>query len=105
MDAQMKRGMLEICVLSSLQRKDSYGYQMVKDLSACVDISESTLYPLLKRLEAAGCVTVYSLEHNGRLRKLYHLTSAGRRRIEDFLNNWQEINTIYNFIREGYQND
>ena len=52
MDAQLKRGMLEACVLSVLARGDSYGYQLVKDISGCVEVSESTLYPILRRLEA-----------------------------------------------------
>lgn len=67
-DPQLKRGLLEVCVLAVLRREDSYGYQIIKDLSSCIEISESTLYPILRRLEAAGCLSVYSVEHSGRLR-------------------------------------
>ena len=70
MDAQMKRGFLEMCVLASLQGRDSYGYQIVKDVPDILGLTESTLYPLLKRLEKAECLTAYSVEHNGRLRKI-----------------------------------
>lgn len=77
LDPQMKRGLLEACVLSALARGDSYGYKIVKDLSVCVQVSESTLYPILRRLESAGALTVYSVEHNSRLRKFYHLTEQG----------------------------
>ena len=101
MDPQFKRGLLETCVLSVLSRGDSYGYQIIKDLSNCVEISESTLYPILKRLEASGCVTSYSVAHNGRLRKFYHITEAGQERIEAFLNNWKDVMNVYEFIREG----
>lgn len=99
MDTQLKRGLLEVCVLKTLQRQDSYGYQMIKDMSPHVKISESTLYPILKRMESSDFVTEYSVEHNGRLRKYYHLTGRGRRRIEDFLLEWEEVMRAYQFIR------
>ena len=69
MDAQLKRGFLDVCVLASINRQDSYGYQIVKDVPSSLHLTESTLYPLLKRLESAGLLTVYAIEHNGRLRK------------------------------------
>lgn len=101
LDAQMKRGLLENCVLAALARGDSYGYQIVKDMSSFVAVTESTLYPILRRLEGAGALTVYSVEHNGRLRKFYHLTEAGRRQLERFAADWGEIAAMYDFIREG----
>jgi len=99
MDAQLKRGLLEVCVLKSLQAQDSYGYRIIKDVSPYVTISESTLYPILKRMESAGNVTEYSVEHGGRLRKYYHLTDGGARRISDFLTEWQEVMRAYEYIR------
>ena len=99
MDIQLKRGLLEVCVLKALQGQDSYGYRIIKDLSGHVKISESTLYPILKRMESSGFVSEYSVEHNGRLRKYYHLTGGGRRRIEDFLLEWEEVMRAYQFIR------
>ena len=98
MDIQIKKGLLEVCVLAMLNKEDSYGYKMIGDLSACVDISESTLYPILKRLEAGGCVTTYSMEHNSRLRKYYRLTEVGRQRIRDFLVEWQDVMRAYRYI-------
>ena len=91
MDVQLKRGMLDACVLTVLRRGDSYGYQLVRDVGEIIDVSESTLYPILKRLEASGQVTVYSVEHNGRLRKYYQITQAGERRIRAFLDEWREL--------------
>lgn len=99
MDAQMKKGMLEAVVLSLLKRGDSYGYQLMKDMSPIMDVSESALYPVLRRLEAANCLTVYTVEHNSRLRKYYAITDGGRQRIRDFLKEWENINNAYEFIK------
>lgn len=98
MDIQLKRGLLDICVLAAIQDQDSYGYRIIKDLKPWVDISESTLYPILRRLESADLLTVYSTEHNGRLRKYYRITPAGIERLTDFKNEWKEIISIYQFI-------
>ena len=98
MDIQLKRGMLEVCVLAALKSEDSYGYKIIKDVRPFVEISESTLYPILKRLEAAGFITVNTVQHNGRLRKYYHLTQSGKTRIDIFIDEWQEIMNIYKFV-------
>ena len=100
MDAQMKRGMVEVCILSLLTRGDSYGYQLIKDIAPIMELSESTLYPVLRRLEAAGSLTVYSVEHNSRLRKYYAITEDGRKRIADFLAEWADVKKVYDFIAE-----
>ncbi len=102
MDIQLKRGLLDACVLAAIKNEDSYGYQIVKDMKPYVDISESTLYPILRRLETAECLSVRSVEHNGRLRKYYHILPAGQERIDQFVADWHEIESIYQFItREG----
>ncbi len=101
MDVQMKRGLLDVCVLAAIKDEDSYGYKIIKDLKPCIELSESTLYTILKRLEAADMLTVRSAEHDGRLRKYYHITRAGLRRIEEFREDWQEIVTIYQFVTKG----
>ena len=98
MDAQLKKGLLDVCVLVALQERDSYGYQIIKDVNPIVEISESTLYPILKRLEAGGFVTTYSMEHNSRLRKYYRLTDRGRERIGEFLVEWQDVMRAYRYI-------
>lgn len=98
MDIQLKRGLLDICVLAAIKGEDSYGYQIIKDIKPFVEISESTLYPILRRLETANLLTVRTAEHNGRLRKYYHITELGLKRIEDFKCEWQEIVSIYNFV-------
>lgn len=101
MDAQMKRGFLEVCVLASIRRQDSYGYQIVKDVPTILNLTESTLYPLLKRMESATLLTVYSVEHNGRLRKYYRITKAGVQHIEEFLYEKNAVISIYDFVKRG----
>ena len=98
MDIQLKRGLLDVCVLAAIKNDDSYGYQIIKDMKPYVELSESTLYPILRRLEAAELLTVYSVERNGRLRKYYHITEQGIKRLGDFKEEWKEIMAIYRFI-------
>ena len=98
MDIQLKRGLLDVCVLAAIKTEDSYGYRIVKDLKPFVEISESTLYPILRRLEGAQLLTVKSVEHNGRLRKYYSITEQGLGRIEEFKSEWNEIVSIYKYI-------
>lgn len=98
MDIQLKRGLLDVCVLAAIKNEDSYGYQIIKDMKPYVEISESTLYPILRRLEKAQMLTVRSAEHNGRLRKYYHIEKAGLQRIVDFKEEWKEIMSIYSFV-------
>ena len=98
MDIQLKRGLLDVCVLAAIKDQDSYGYQIIKDMKPYVEISESTLYPILRRLEAAEFLTVRAAEHNGRLRKYYRITPLGQKRIEAFKEEWNEIISIYKFI-------
>lgn len=106
MDMQMKRGLLDVCVLGAIKDADSYGYQIIKDMKPFFEISESTLYPILRRLEAAHLLSVRSAEHNGRLRKYYRITEEGLARIEEFREEWKEILSIYRFItREGEKDD
>ena len=105
MDGQMKRGLLDVCVLASIRGEDSYGYQIMKDLKPYVELSESTLYTILKRLETAKMLTVYTAEHGGRLRKYYHITAAGLCRIEEFRREWEEIMAIYQFVTKEDDNE
>ena len=98
MDIQLKRGLLDVCVLAAIKNEDSYGYKIIKDIKPYVTVSESTLYPILRRLEASECLTVRSVEHNGRLRKYYHITQAGLDRIAAFTEEWKEIMSIYKFV-------
>lgn len=101
MDAQLKKGLLEVCVLTAIKEKESYGYKIIADLAPYVEISESTLYPILRRLEGSGAVTTRTEEFNGRLRKYFSITQIGKRKIQDFIEGMQEFQKISNFIMQG----
>ena len=105
MDVQLKRGILDICVLAAIKSGESYGYQIIKDMKPFVEISESTLYPILRRLEAGELLTVRSAEHNGRLRKYYKITDAGRTRLAEFASEWGEMMRIYQFVTKEEKTD
>lgn len=98
MDMQLKHGLLDVCVLAAIKNEDSYGYKIIKDMKPYITLSESTLYTILKRLEAAGLLTVRTAEHGGRLRKYYRITDDGRGRLAEFKTEWQEILAIYHFV-------
>ena len=106
MDIQLKRGLLDVCVLAAIKSEDSYGYKIIKDMKPYMELSESTLYTILKRLEIANMLTVRAAEHGGRLRKYYHITDEGLKRIEDFKIEWKEILSIYRFVtKEDHVNE
>ena len=98
MDAQLRRGLLDVCVLSAIKNEDSYGYKIIKDLRPVLELSESTLYTILKRLEEAKMLIVRSTEFEGRLRKYYHITPLGLARLNEFKEEWKELMNVYEFI-------
>ena len=100
MDIQLKRGLLDVCVLTAIKNEDSYGYKIIKDMQPYLELSESTLYTILKRLELAKMLTVNTVLHDGRARKYYHITKVGLKRIEEFKKEWQEVMSIYSFINK-----
>lgn len=105
MDVQLKRGLLDVCVLAAIKDEDSYGYKIIKDMKPYIELSESTLYTILKRLEQAELLTVRTAEHGGRLRKYYRITREGILRIENFKSEWEEILSIYRFVAKEDVND
>ncbi len=106
MDIQLKRGLLDVCVLAAIKDKESYGYQIIKDIKPYTEMSESTLYTILKRLENAQMLTVRTAEYGGRLRKYYRITQTGIKRIEEFKEDWKEILSIYKFVtKEDEENE
>ena len=101
MDIQLKRGLLDVCVLAAIRNEDSYGYKIIKDMKPYIELSESTLYTILKRLETAHLLTVWTAEHGGRLRKYYRITQEGINRIEEFKADWNEMLSIYRYVTKG----
>ena len=104
MDIQLKRGLLDVCVLAAIKNEESYGYKIIKDVKPYIELSESTLYTILKRLEGAKMLTVRTAEHEGRLRKYYRITILGRKKIEDFKEEWKEVMQIYSFVNQEGKN-
>ena len=100
MEVQLKKGLLDTLILSTLRREDSYGYKIVQDIQEVMPLSESTLYPVLRRLEGGGCLKTYTRAYNGRLRKYYSITRIGQRKIDLFLEDWQLMENVYRFIKE-----
>ena len=101
MDAQLKKGFLEICVLSAIEKQESYGYKIISDLAPYVFISESTLYPILRRLEQSGAISSRSMEYNGRLRRYFSITQIGKEKVRDFIETASDLERIMNFILRG----
>ena len=101
MDIQLKRGLLDVCVLAAIKNQESYGYKIIKDLKPYIELSESTLYTILKRLELSNALMVRSVEHDGRLRKYYRITEKGLSRIEEFKKEWREVISVYQFVIKG----
>ena len=98
MDIQLKKGILDVCVLYALSKGESYGYKIISDLNGIIEISESTLYPILRRLESGGFVTTRTAEHSGRLRRYYKITGLGQNKLADGQKDMREINSICNKI-------
>ncbi|RST59038.1 PadR family transcriptional regulator [Siminovitchia terrae] len=103
MNVQFKKGVLELCVLSLLYKKDRYGYELVQKISNQIAISEGSVYPLLRRLTKEGYFTTYLKESTeGPSRKYYQLTLQGRERLDNLLQEWQEFTSGVNqLIKEG----
>lgn len=101
MDAQMKKGLLDACVLHILLKGDTYGYKLTQEMSAIMDASESALYPVLRRLESQGCLETYSAEHSGRLRRYYRITTEGVVRLNEYKEELTELKNIIDFITGG----
>ncbi len=95
---QLKKGFLDIIVLAALMEKDSYGYKIIQDISDVIEVSESTLYPVLRRLEVQGLLTTYTYQHGGRLRKYYSITPAGIARVYGFTDDWRQLKKAYDFV-------
>jgi PadR family transcriptional regulator, regulatory protein PadR len=98
METQLKKGMLDACVLSVINKEDSYGYKIAQEAMKVIEVSESTLYPVLRRLEASGSLETYNVEHNGRLRKYYKITPSGKTKLAQFKAEWIKTKRIIDFI-------
>lgn len=105
MHPQMKKGMLDPLVLSILRDGDTYGYELSERVAGIVDVAQTALYPVLRRLEAQGLLETYSVEHNGRLRRYYRITKKGREKWRENVGELSELQRIIDAITKGVKND
>ena len=104
MDAQLKKGLLEMCVLAVIRNGETYGYRIISELEPFIGITETTLYPILRRLESGGLVSVDCREYNGRVRRYFRITESGKARLKSYKEQLREVQRIMDFImREGGQ--
>ncbi len=107
MNIQFKKGVLELCVLALLTKKNMYGYDLVNEISKNIDISEGTIYPLLRRLKNVGYVTTYLQEsQEGAPRKYYKLTLSGQKVTDEMQKDWNVfVESVGNLLRGGDINE
>ncbi|MDQ0230828.1 PadR family transcriptional regulator [Metabacillus malikii] len=107
MNVQFKKGVLELCVLVLISKKDQYGYELAQNISKQIDVAEGTLYPLLRRLTKEDYFTTYLVESNeGPSRKYYTLTDKGREYMDSLVKEWREFKAnVDELIGEGLQDD
>lgn len=98
MESQLKKGVIEVFVLAIIAKNASYGYKIVTDLSPYITISESTLYPILRRLEKSGELETYNELFQGRNRKYYQITKSGKTKINKFLKEWESVKYVYDIL-------
>jgi PadR family transcriptional regulator PadR len=101
MDAQLKKGILDALVLAVLRDGETYGYELTERIAGVVELSETALYPVLRRLETLGFLATRSVEHNGRLRRYYGITETGRERFEAYRAELAELERVIGFITKG----
>ncbi|MCY6959190.1 PadR family transcriptional regulator [Clostridium brassicae] len=103
MDTQLKKGVLELCVLSVLRDKDCYGYELVTEISKNIEISDGTIYPILRRLTKEGYFNTYLKESTeGPPRKYYSLTAEGEKKRIQLTEEWQEfVKAVNRIIKEN----
>ncbi len=103
MDIQFKKGIIEVCVLSELDKEDTYGYKLVKNLSATLEVGESTIYTMLRRLTKEGSLDLYEKESSdGPTRKYYTLTGIGKEKKINLVSEWRSFNVKVNKLLGGY---
>lgn len=107
MNTQLKKGILELCVLAVLDKKDCYGYELVNEISKDIEISDGTIYPILRRLSKEGYFTTYLQESTeGPPRKYYRLTELGKETRRKLTDEWETfVNKVNNILKEADSNE
>jgi len=93
--------LLDAIVLSAAAREGTYGYKITQDVRSVMEVSESTLYPVLRRLQKDGCLETYDQEFGGRNRRYYKITPAGRQRLDESLSEWEDYKKKIDIVFYG----
>lgn len=105
MTFQLGSALLDACVLAIVDKEDAYGYSLTQQIQSVMDISESTLYPVLRRLQKADCLTTYDQPYQGRNRRYYQITDQGRIRLLELLKEWQRYKEMVDYVLLGGKYD
>lgn len=97
--------LLDACVLGVVASGDTYGYDLTQKIGALVDVSESALYPVLRRLQKENLLSTYSQEYDGRMRKYYRITDDGRVQLSNYLLDWKQYQQRINQLLKGESNE
>lgn len=101
MTFQLGSTLLDACVLATLHKEDTYGYKLTQEVKVVMSVSESTLYPVLRRLMKDGYLATYDQEHLGRNRRYYRLTDLGMEKYETYVQDWEEFSMKISTILKG----
>ncbi|MEG0470459.1 PadR family transcriptional regulator [Amedibacillus sp. YH-ame10] len=101
MTFQLGSALLDACVLATLHKEDTYGYKLTQEVKVVMSVSESTLYPVLRRLMRDGYLATYDQEHLGRNRRYYRLTDLGKEKYDEYVGEWKDFSTKITNILEG----
>ncbi|MFB7156979.1 PadR family transcriptional regulator [Lysinibacillus sp. NPDC056232] len=105
MTFQLGSALLDACVLAIVDKEDAYGYSLTQQIQSVMDISESTLYPVLRRLQKANCLTTYDQPYQGRNRRYYQITDQGRIRLLELLKEWKKYKEMVDCVLIGGKKD
>lgn len=102
MDTQFKKGVLELCVLSLINKKDYYGYEIVQSLAQYISVNEGTIYPILRRLTNENYFSSYiKISDSGPARKYYTMTSSGKKKFKESMEEWNNFhNSVNKLLKE-----
>ena len=105
MTFQLGTSLLDACVLAVLLKEDTYGYILTQNIKEIINVSESTLYPVLRRLQNDGCLTAYDIPYQGRNRRYYQVTQSGKGRMAEYITEWKNYKNKVDKILLGGKKD
>ena len=102
---QVGAALLDACILAVLSREDAYGYVLTQNVKEILNVSESTLYPVLRRLQKEDCLTAYDMPYAGRNRRYYRITDSGKEKLNEYIHEWGGYKEKVDKILSGGKRD